>query len=550
MRKIMGVTFLFIAAVLGFLMLSDVSVAKQKIVTTGNGTKLVCDTEEGDYYYVEDIINPQAELMIPATVDGNHPIIEMRLWESDRVSFEKITHIYFSYNMVNINEGDLVLGSGSNAFSMFPNLTTVTIDKRNDTYSFKNGKIYKGKILVAITPGTAGKVKIGKSDSKITRDALLNLHKVTEFEVEKGNKKYKSQDGVLYTKSGKTLIQYPLAKRNKKFNIPKGVKVIERQAFEKAVFLQTVVMPSTLNRVEELAFQYSGLKKVYLNKNLEILEEGSFKDTQLTSITFPSGLRRAEISSIPVKKLILPKTLGEIEYFLSASSKEKIMRAKTLVIKNPALDIKNLKSVSQLFGKNGILRGKTIYTYKGSVSYRQIKKYAKKGKIKLKVLKGRNFYKIPKSTGRIDTSWYSKKKDKFYISTPAQLAGLSKLSRKHDFRDKEIILTRNLNMKAYKNFCPIRDFSGTFNGKGKKITNLKIFRLSPYNGLFATVEMGEIKNLKVYGRVTGGNYTGGIVGWISGSTIKNCAFKGRVIGYGYSGKICGYTWDSVIKNKK
>lgn len=549
MRNAIKGIIIFVITVAGIFALNNISDAKQKILTTENGTKLVCDTFDGDYYYVEDIINQQGELKIPATVDGKHPITELSLQESDK-TYEKVTHIHFSYNMVNIQEGDMELGNDSNAFSMFPNLTAVTIDKRNDTYSFRNGKVYKGKKLVAVLPGMTGKVKIEKSDVKITRDAILNLNKVTEFEVETGNKKYKSQDGVLYTKSGKTLVQYPLAKGNMKFNIPKGVKVIERQAFEKAVFLQTVAMPSTLRRIEEFAFQYSGLKKVYLNKKLEILGEGCFKDTKLTSITFPHGLRKAEIASIPVKKLIIPKTLGEIMYIHADDEKEDIVHAEKLIIKNPMLDIRELESTAKLFGKSGILRGKTIYAYKGSVPYRQIKKYAKKGKVKLKVIKGRNYYKIPKSTGRIDTSWYSKKKSKFYISTPAQLAGLSKLSQKHNFWDKKIILKKNLNMKNYKNFCPIVNFHGTFNGNGKKITNLKIFRLSPYNGLFGNVEMGEVKNLKVYGKVTGGNYTGGIVGVLHDSRMKNCTFKGKVTGYGYSGKICGANWSSVITNKK
>lgn len=536
MRKTIRVIIIFILTVAGVFVISNISEAKKKTVVTENGTKLVCDTDEGKYYYVEDIINPQEKLVIPATVDGKHAITEIRLWDKN-VSFEKITHIYFSHNMVEIYEGDLELGNDSNAFSMFPNLTTVTIDKKNDTYSFKNGKVYKGKTLVAILPGVKGKVTIAKNDGEITRDALLNLNKVTEFEVEEGNKEYKSKDGVLYTKNGDTLVQYPLARGSLKFDIPKGVEVIERQAFEKAVLLQTVVMPSTLKMIEKFAFQNSGLKKVYFNKNLEILEAGSFKGTNLTSITFPSGLRRAEIASIPVKKLVIPKTLGEISYLYLDGG---VVQAKELIIKNPALDIEELLSVSQLYGKNGILRKKTIYAYKGSVSYKQIKKYAKKGKIKLKILKGKNFSKIPKSTGKIDTSWYSKKKSKFYISTPAQLAGLSKLSKKHNFWNQKIILKKNINMKAYKNFRPIKNFHGTFNGKGKKIKNLKIFRLEPYNGLFATVEYGVIKNVKVYGKITGGNYTGGIAGWTNSSKIKNCTFKGKVIGYGYSGKICGY----------
>jgi len=233
--------------------------------------------------------------------------------------------------------------------------------------------------------------------------------------------------------------------------------------------------------------------------------------------------------------------VGEIEVERGGDSSEGRLDASILIIHNPALDLMQIENYRD--GLNSIFEGKTVYAYKGSLPYKQMKRLAKKEKVKVKVkvLKGK-VYKTPKHTGEIDTSWYDKREKTFYISTPAQLAGLSEITRRkgETFSEKTIILKKNLDMKKYKNFKPIGEFAGTFDGRGKTIKNLKIVRLDSEVGLFSQVTSGIIKNLKVKGSVIGGNCTGGIVGLTYGNdVVKNCSFRGKVKGYGYSGKLIG-----------
>jgi hypothetical protein len=75
-------------------------------------------------------------------------------------------------------------------------------------------------------------------------------------------------------------------------------------------------------------------------------------------------------------------------------------------------------------------------------------------------------------------------------------------------------------------------FKGTFDGNGKKISNLYINRADMGEvGLFGYVNNGTIKNLTVEdGSVTGWFDVGGIVGWLENGAIDNCSFSGSVTG--------------------
>ena len=84
-------------------------------------------------------------------------------------------------------------------------------------------------------------------------------------------------------------------------------------------------------------------------------------------------------------------------------------------------------------------------------------------------------------------------------------------------------------------------FNGILNGDGHSIRNLYIEKDTSYTGLFPKVNYGAVKNLTVYGDVTGTNYTGGIAGFMAGGAdMTNCGFVGTVSGTYYVGGIGGY----------
>ncbi|MBC2708936.1 MAG: PGF-pre-PGF domain-containing protein [ANME-2 cluster archaeon] len=107
-----------------------------------------------------------------------------------------------------------------------------------------------------------------------------------------------------------------------------------------------------------------------------------------------------------------------------------------------------------------------------------------------------------------------------------------------------------------KGFMPIGNsssqFTGTFDGKGYKITNLYINRSSTnFVGLFGRI--GSVSEIKDVGLeevdVNGSSYVGGLVGLNSFRTITNCYSTGSVTGSGSSniGGLVGYN-DGTITN--
>ena len=76
-------------------------------------------------------------------------------------------------------------------------------------------------------------VKIGKSVKEIGYRAFSSYgySKLTNIEVDENNTEYKDIDGNLYSKDGKTLIQYAIGKTATEFSIPSSVTKIERYAF-------------------------------------------------------------------------------------------------------------------------------------------------------------------------------------------------------------------------------------------------------------------------------------------------------------------------------
>jgi hypothetical protein len=116
------------------------------------------------------------------------------------------------------------------------------------------------------------------------------------------------------------------------------------------------------------------------------------------------------------------------------------------------------------------------------------------------------------------------------ISNEAQLKAMS--SNKSYYLEKDITLSNN--------FTPISNFSGNFDGRGKKIINLKVAVDAGQNdvvyaGLFTKIDGGKVENLTLENvkiNVTGGNtvYAGAVCGKIMiGGSVSNCRVSGEIV---------------------
>ena len=92
---------------------------------------------------------------------------------------------------------------------------------------------------------------------------------LTSINVSSDNTVYMSIDGNLYSKDGKKLIKYAIAKDASSFTVPDGVEIIGNSAFEGCVNLTEIVIPESVNTIEANAFRAcSGLKTIKYNGTL------------------------------------------------------------------------------------------------------------------------------------------------------------------------------------------------------------------------------------------------------------------------------------------
>ncbi len=152
--------------------------------------------------------------------------------------------------------------------------------------------------------------------------AFWNCLSIAEFTVEEGNANYAAKDGVLYSKDGKTLYSYPLAKEGTQFLIPEGVETIYDGAFFGAA-LEEIHFPSTLVNVGAGAFEYcESIQAIALPEGTKYIYENAFADcTALVALNLPESLEGvgnyAFYACPKLKNVTLPencKTVGEYAF--------------------------------------------------------------------------------------------------------------------------------------------------------------------------------------------------------------------------------------------
>ena len=97
-------------------------------------------------------------------------------------------------------------------------------------------------------------VVIPESVTSIGDKAFANCRYLKSIKVAEGNSEYQDIDGILYTKDGKTLMQYATAKLKSKFTIPETVTTISDSAFYGCKWLKSVVIHESVTSIGDRAF--------------------------------------------------------------------------------------------------------------------------------------------------------------------------------------------------------------------------------------------------------------------------------------------------------
>ena len=97
-------------------------------------------------------------------------------------------------------------------------------------------------------------ISIASTIELIEEGAFWGCSVLKEIRVDENNKKYKSIDGNLYSKDGKTLIKYASGKEERIFIVPNKVKHINNYAFEGADHLTSISIADNVVSIGEEAF--------------------------------------------------------------------------------------------------------------------------------------------------------------------------------------------------------------------------------------------------------------------------------------------------------
>ncbi len=176
----------------------------------------------------------------------------------------------------------------------------IEVDWGSPPWYAHNGSILNVVIEEGITelPGTllnfADKcvsVSIPASAESINGYAFPFTSALEKFIVDENNPNYKSVDGILFSKDGKTLVFFPNNYGITEYTVPDTVETLSDHAFLNNVCLKKVTVPGTVASIEESAFYDADIEKISLGNGITNISENVFNWAKIQSIVIPDTVK-------------------------------------------------------------------------------------------------------------------------------------------------------------------------------------------------------------------------------------------------------------------
>ena len=166
------------------------------------------------------------------------------------------------------------------AFAFYNCFSLIKINMPDSLTTIKEGAFCHCYSLLSVT--------IGKSVETMGRDPFEGCMSLIEIKVDNNNQYYKSIDGNLYTKDGKTLLKYAPGTSATSFTIPNHVQVIDCGTFGYSKYLTNVTISNSVNFIGNHSFSNcTNLTNVIIPNTVKNIDDWAFAWCEsLTSIIF------------------------------------------------------------------------------------------------------------------------------------------------------------------------------------------------------------------------------------------------------------------------
>ena len=255
-----------------------------------------CQVGEGAYGKTAIDKDTQGKLTIPETAKGFRVI---KVGEYALGDCTKIEELVYANTITHI-------GSYS-CISFGSELQTIVLPN-NDGFTIGEAVYQNCYKLTQLT--------LPKGFMEFTGYPFYNCPNIKEFIVHSDNPFYKSVDGILWTKDGKTLMMYPAGKEGTEYQVPDGVEALWTGAFERSN-LVTVRIPESVKTIGASVFEYCySLENITLPSNITEIPKYAFSYCrQLKHIDIPQAVTTIGIYAFfqtALKDVVLPEGMTSI----------------------------------------------------------------------------------------------------------------------------------------------------------------------------------------------------------------------------------------------
>jgi len=245
---------------------TDIELYIQRAIKTPE-SDFTYSLNEADEIVITGYVGDAQEIMIPSTIEG-FPV---------RIVGGIGGHGKSGIVSVFIDEGIREIGG---VFNQMPNLQFLTLPTSLETVGY------------GLLAGTSSIKKIRIPDGVETiSPGAFSYSGIEEFHVSDANESFKTIDGVLFSKDGKTIVSYPSKRSGDSYRIPNGVEIIGSSAFYDSTQISNLTIPDTVVEIENRGFNGIFVETIELPSNLRVIGKEAFHNAySLTEITIPSSV--------------------------------------------------------------------------------------------------------------------------------------------------------------------------------------------------------------------------------------------------------------------